>query len=202
MLRQSGASALALLLAVASVTAAAAEESYVTDPAHSQPSYEIRHTIFSTQRGDFTKSTGKITIDREAKKGSIDVSIDTTSIRSHDPRLDSILKGEDYFNVAKYPTMTFKSTVMRFDGDRLTGVDGELTMIGVTRPVTLKVADFQCGENPFNKKPMLMMLALPPVLAQCSSILGSAHWIVTYIARTLRSKLNAQSFGVQSSTVP
>lgn len=152
--RQSGALALALLLAVDAGAAAAAEESYVTDPAHSQPSYEIRHTIFSMQRGEFTKSTGKITIDREAKKGSIDVSIDTTSIRSHDPRLDIILKGEDYFNVAKYPTMTFKSTAMRFDGDRMTGVDGELTMIGVTRPVTLKVSDFQCGENPFNKKPM------------------------------------------------
>jgi polyisoprenoid-binding protein YceI len=152
--RQSGTFALALLLAVAAGAAAAAEENYVTDPAHSQPSYEIRHTIFSTQRGDFTKSTGKITLDREAKKGSVDVTIDTTSIRSHDPRLDSILKGEDYFNVAKYPTMTFKSTAMRFDGDRLTGVEGELTLIGVTRPVTLKVADFQCGENPFNKKPM------------------------------------------------
>ncbi len=152
--RQSDAFTLALLVAVASGAAAAAEESYVTDPVHSEPSYEIRHTIFSTQRGDFTKSTGKITLDREAKKGSIDVSIDTTSIRSHDPRLDSILKGEDYFNVTKYPTMTFKSTAMRFDGDRLTGVDGELTMIGVTRPVTLKVADFQCGENTFNKKPM------------------------------------------------
>jgi polyisoprenoid-binding protein YceI len=152
--RQSTAFAIALLLAVGAGPACAAEESYVTDPAHSQPSYEIRHTIFSTQRGDFLKSTGKITIDREAKKGSIDVSIDTTSIRSHDPRLDSILKGEDYFNDAKYPTMTFKSTALRFDGDRVTSVDGELTMIGVTRPVTLKVADFQCGENPFNKKPM------------------------------------------------
>ena len=91
--RPSGAFALALLLSVATGNAAAAEESYVTDPAHSQPSYEIRHTIFSTQRGEFTKSTAKIIIDREAKKGSIDVTIDTASIRSHDPRLDAILKG-------------------------------------------------------------------------------------------------------------
>lgn len=151
--RQSGAMVVALLALVA-VSADAAEESYITDPVHSEPSYEIRHTIFSTQRGEFTKSTAKIMLDREAKKGSVEVSIDTTSVRSHDPRLDNILKGEDYFNVAKYPTMTFKSTGMHFDGDRLTGVDGELTMIGVTRPVTLKVADFQCGENPFNKKPM------------------------------------------------
>jgi polyisoprenoid-binding protein YceI len=152
--RHSGAFAIALLLATAAGAAAGAEETYVTDPVHSQPAYEIRHTIFSTQRGEFTKSTAKITLDREAKKGSIDVTIDTTSIRSQDPRLDSILKGEDYFNVAQYPTMTFKSTALRFDGDRLTGVDGELTMIGVSKPVTLKVADFQCGENPLNKKPM------------------------------------------------
>ena len=152
--RQSGAIAIALLVATTAGAAAAAEENYVTDPVHSEPAYEIKHTIFSTQRGEFTKSTAKIMLDREAKKGSIDVTIDTTSVRSHDPRLDSILKGEDYFNVAKYPTMTFKSTGMHFDGDRLTGVDGELTMIGVTKPVTLKVADFQCGENPFNKKPM------------------------------------------------
>jgi polyisoprenoid-binding protein YceI len=151
--RQSGAIVIAMLALVA-VCANAAEESYVTDPVHSEPAYEIRHTIFSTQRGEFTKSTAKITLDREARKGSIEVTIDTTSVRSHDPRLDNILKGEDYFNIAKYPTMTFKSTGMHFDGDRLTGVDGELTMIGVTRPVTLKVADFQCGENPFNKKAM------------------------------------------------
>jgi polyisoprenoid-binding protein YceI len=153
MSRQSGAMLIALLAMVA-VCADAAEESYVTDPVHSEPSYEIRHTIFSNQRGEFTKSSAKITIDREAKKGNIEVTIDTSSVRSHDPRLDNILKGEDYFNVAKYPTMTFKSTGMHFDGDRLVAVDGELTMIGVTKPVTLKVADFQCGDNPFNKKPM------------------------------------------------
>lgn len=151
--RQSGAMMIALLATVA-VCANAAEENYVTDPVHSEPAYEIRHTIFSTQRGEFTKSSAKIMLDREAKKGSIEVTIDTTSVRSHDPRLDNILKGEDYFNVAKYPTMTFKSTSLHFDGDRLSGVDGELTMIGVTKPVTLKVADFQCGDNPFNKKPM------------------------------------------------
>jgi polyisoprenoid-binding protein YceI len=64
------------------------------------------------------------------------------------------MKGEQYFNVEKYPTMSFKSTNLQFDGDKLVGAEGELTMIGVTKPVTLKVANFTCGENPFNKKPM------------------------------------------------
>ena len=92
--RQPGATAIALLLGVFAGAAFAAEETYVTDPVHSAPAYEIRHTIFSTQRGEFTKSTAKITLDREANKGSIDVTLDTTSVRSHDPRHDSHLKGE------------------------------------------------------------------------------------------------------------
>ena len=143
----------ALLL---SAERAAAEESYTLDPLHSQPRYEIQHMRgLSTQTGYFNKVNGKVTLDRAAKKGTIDVTIDTTSIHTHDPsRLDAIVKGEQYFNVEKYPTMTFKSANLLFDGDKVVGAEGELTMIGVTKPVSLKVANFVCGENPFNKKPM------------------------------------------------
>jgi polyisoprenoid-binding protein YceI len=109
---------------------------------------------FSTQVGTFGKISGKVTLDRAAKKGTIDVTIDTTSIRTHDSRVDAIVKGENYFNVEKYPTMNFKSSSLAFDGDKVVGADGELTMIGVTKPVVLKVANFACAENPFNKKPM------------------------------------------------
>ena len=98
--------------------------------------------------------TGKITLDRAARKGSVDVSIDATSIRSNDPRLDAVLKGERFFNVEKYPSPTFNSASMTFDGDRFVGVDGELTMLGVTKPATFKVTYFNCGESPFNKKAM------------------------------------------------
>lgn len=133
----------------------AAEDVYNVDPVHSQPMYEIQHMKgISVQHGSFGKLTGKVTLDRAAKKGTIDVSIDTSTIRSHDARLDNILKGEDYFNVAKYPTMTFKSSDVKFDGDNVVGAEGELTMIGVTKPVTLKMTRFTCGENPFNKKPV------------------------------------------------
>ena len=132
-----------------------AEDSYTIDPAHSQPLYEIQHMGgMSIQRGTFTTVSGKVMLDRAAKQGSIDVTIDTTSIRSHSPRLDAIMKGEDYFNVAKYPTMTFKSSKLVFDGDRVVAAEGDLTMIGVTKPVSLKVENFKCGENPFNKKAM------------------------------------------------
>jgi len=148
------AAALALAVALSSATALA-EETYTLDPVHSQPRYEIQHLHgFTSQWGSFGKLAGKVTLDRAAKKGVIEVTIDTTSIRTHDSRVDAIVKGPSYFNVEKYPTMTFKSTRLDFDGDRLVGAEGELTMIGVTRPVTLKVVNFACGENPFSKKPM------------------------------------------------
>lgn len=148
--------ALPAALALATVCASAyADESYTLDPAHSQPRYEIAHMRgVSTQWGSFGKLAGKVSLDRAARKGSVDVTIDTTSIRSHDPRVDVILKGPMYFNVEKYPTMSFKSSKLDFDGDKLVGAEGELTMIGVTKPVTLRIANFGCADNPFNKKPM------------------------------------------------
>jgi len=139
----------------ASLPAAAADETYTLDSAHSQPSFEVQHMGFSMQHGVFTKgAVGKVTLDRAARKGSIDVTIDTASVRSLTEKLDAHIKGEDFFNVAKYPTMTFKSSNLVFDGDKVVGADGELTMLGVTKPVTVKVANFMCGEQPFNKKPL------------------------------------------------
>jgi polyisoprenoid-binding protein YceI len=144
------AAALTALIALPAI----AEETYVIDPVHSQPQWTARHIGFSNQHGSFGKLTGKIVLDRAANKGSIDVTIDATSIRTYSDRLDPVVKGEHFFNVEKFPTMTFKSTNLKFDGDKLVGADGELTMIGVTKPVSLKVTNFTCGEQTFNKKPM------------------------------------------------
>jgi polyisoprenoid-binding protein YceI len=142
--------ALAALVALPAV----AQETYVIDPVHSQPQWVATHIGFSKQHGSFGKAAGKVVLDRAAKKGWIDVSIDATSIRTYSERLDQVVKGEKFFNVEKYPTITFKSTNLMFDGDTLVGAEGELTMLGVTKPVTLKVANFKCGEQTFNKKPM------------------------------------------------
>ena len=134
--------------------AARAQDTYVIDPVHWQPMFEVQYMGYSLQRGTFSKASGKITLDRAAKKGAIDVTIDTTSVKTIDPRLDTHAHGEDFFNVAKYPTMSFKSRALSFDGDRVVGADGELTLLGVTKPVKLTVANFVCGDHPFNKKPM------------------------------------------------
>lgn len=145
---------LAAALAAALAGPVSAQESYVVDPVHSQPQWEARHIGFSAQRGSFGKVTGKVMLDRAAKKGSVDIVIDATSVKTYDQRLDAIVKGERFFNVEKFPTIAFKSTSVAFQGDAVTSVDGELTMLGITKPVTLKVVDFACGANPFNKKPM------------------------------------------------
>ena len=147
-------SSVAALSAIVALPAAAAEEVYVLDPVHSQPAFETRHLGMSTQWGSFQKLAGRIALDRGARKGSVDITIEAASIRTHDLRLDAIVKGERFFNVEKFPTITFKSSNVVFEGDRVAGVDGELTMLGVTRPVKLAITDLACGPQPFNRKPM------------------------------------------------
>src|SRR6266702_6162421 len=94
------AATLALPFAIAAGRAAA-QETYTIDPVHSQPIFEARHMGFSQQRGSFSKSTGKITLDRAAKKGTVEIVIDTTSIKTYDSRLDEQMRSDKFFNVAK-----------------------------------------------------------------------------------------------------
>jgi polyisoprenoid-binding protein YceI len=144
-----------LLIATLAATLAApvlAADTYSIDSRHTLPSYEINHFGWSTQRGRFEKVTGKIVLDRAAASGSVDVTIDATSVSTGIAKLDEHLKSEDFFNVAKYPTITFKSKKLHFSADKLTAVDGELTLLGVTKPLTLTISGFQCGPNQMVKK--------------------------------------------------
>ncbi len=141
-----------LITALASSLAMAAPETYVIDSTHSMPRFEYSHFGYSTQLSRFDKATGKITIDRAAKKGSVDVTIDATTVDSGFPLFNTHLQGEDFFDTAKYPTITFKSTSVKFDGDKVASVDGNLTVKGVTKPVTLNVLSFFCMPHPMLKK--------------------------------------------------
>lgn len=142
------------VLALASTLSisAFAADSYTIDPRHTFPSFEISHLGFSIQRGRFDRSAGKITLDPAAKTGSIDVTIDASSISTGLPDLEEHLRGEDFFDTAKYPTITFTSTKLRFDGDKLVGADGDFTLHGVTRPVSLQLDQFKCGIHPMTRK--------------------------------------------------
>lgn len=163
-----------LMVGAAVAGPALAQETYNIDPAHSQPMYEVSHMGFSLQRGNFSGATGKITLDRAARKGTIDVKIDTTTVRTSDPTLDTRVRGEDFFNIAKYPAMTFKSSQLSFDGDRLIGADGELTMLGITKPVKLAVANFVCGSHPYTKNPMCG--------AEVTTTIKRSEWGMKYLA--------------------
>lgn len=144
----------AFLISAAFALPASADDAYSVDPAHTFPNFEINHLGFSTMHGRFGATSGKIVLDSAAKSGSIDITIDATSIDTGHAKRDTHLKSEEFFNVGKFPTLAYKATKLKFDGDKLTGADGELTLLGVTKPVSLAVTAFKCGPHPMNKKPM------------------------------------------------
>jgi polyisoprenoid-binding protein YceI len=148
------ASIAAFLISAAIALPARAADSYSVDPAHTYPNFEINHLGFSTMRGRFGATNGRIVLDAPANSGSIDITIDATSIDTGHTRRDTHLRSAEFFNVAKFPTLTYKATRLKFDGDKLIGAEGELTMLGVTKPVSLAVTAFICGLNPINKKLM------------------------------------------------
>jgi len=125
---------------LAAVTQAiAAPETYTIDPAHSAVGFSIRH-LFSRVPGRFTKFEGKIVVDRDDfTKSSVDVSIDAASIDTNEPARDKHLKSPDFFDVAKNPKLTFKSTKVTQAGPTKLSVEGSLTIRGTTKPVTLDV---------------------------------------------------------------
>lgn len=133
-------------------TAFAAAETYVIDGTHTLPRFEYNHFGYSTQSSRFTKTAGKIVIDRAAKTGSVDVTIDTASVDSGYPTFNEHLRGEDFLDAAQFPQISFKSNKLAFDGDKLASVDGTLTVKGVSKPVTLKVGSFHCMPHPIMKK--------------------------------------------------
>jgi polyisoprenoid-binding protein YceI len=138
--------------AVCCAAAQAASETYSIEGSHTLPRFDYNHLGYSEQSSRFDKTTGTIVIDRAARTGSVDVTIDTNSVNTGSAKFNEHLKGEDFFDTAKYPTITYKSDKLRFEGDRLTAVDGTLTIKGVSKPVTLKVTSFLCKRHPIMQK--------------------------------------------------
>ncbi len=144
---------LALALTVAlSPVAHAATETYVIDTNHTKPRFEYSHFGYSIQLSRFDTTSGTITLDRAAKTGTVDVTIDANSVDTGYPTFNGHLQGEDFFNTAKYPAITYKSNKVKFDGDKVVSVEGDLTVKGITKPVTLKVISFLCMPHPIVKK--------------------------------------------------
>ena len=140
------------LLALTALPVLAAPVSYDIDSSHTYASYHIGHMGFSIQSGSFTDVSGKIVLDKDTHTGSVDVIIKADSLQTFFAARDKHLKSAAFFNVAKYPTLSYKADKLKFDGDKLTSVDGSLTLLGVTRPVTLTVTNFSGGKNPMTGK--------------------------------------------------
>lgn len=143
------------LLAIAatfSTAALAAAETYVIEGKHTLPRFSYDHHGYSTQLSRFDKTSGKITIDRAAKTGSVDITIDTTSVNTGYPLFNEHIQGEDFLYTEKYPTATFTSNLIKFDGDKPASIDGTLTLKGISRPVTLTITSFLCKPHPMVKK--------------------------------------------------
>lgn len=143
---RAGLGAVALLLAAPPGFAA---DAYVIDPGHTFPGFEVSHLGIATQRGRFDKTTGRITLDVHARTGAIEIEIDATSISTGNPVLDRALRGEEFFDIARHPRIRFQSARVEFEGERPVRAEGELTMVGVTQPVTLQLQHFGCTRKPF-----------------------------------------------------
>ena len=145
-------SLIALVVAIVPVAAAAAPDSFTIDPYHSSVLFAIDHLGLSMVHGRFDKFAGKFSIDRAAKKGDVELTIDTASVNTNDNdkgsrqrSRDEHLRSADFFNAAEFPKMTYKSTNVVFAGDNPTTIEGNLTLLGVTKPVALKLDRFKCN---------------------------------------------------------
>jgi polyisoprenoid-binding protein YceI len=132
---------------------ASAADTYQLDPTHTYPSFEADHFGgLSVWRGKFTKSSGTVTLDRAAKTGTVEVTVDPASVQTGNTKLDEHLQSGEFFDVTKYPSVTYKGTDIKFDGDKPVEVIGSLTMHGVTKPLNLTIDSFKCMQHPLLKR--------------------------------------------------
>ena len=141
---------IAALVALSATSAFA--QTYNIDPGHTYPSFEADHMGISTWRGKFTKTSGTVTLDRKAKTGTLDIAIDANTLDFGHAKMNEHAKGPDMFNAEKFPTITYKGKAIKFKGDTPVAVDGELTLLGVTKPVKLTINKFKCIQHPMLKR--------------------------------------------------
>jgi polyisoprenoid-binding protein YceI len=143
----------AAMLTLAAGSALAVPATYDVDPGHTYPSFEADHMGgLSVWRGKLDKSSGKIVLDRDKGDGTVDITIDTSSVDFGQEKLNEHAKSPDLFDVAKYPTATYKGKLAKFKNGAPTEVVGEFTLHGVTKPLTLTINQFLCKPNPMTKK--------------------------------------------------
>jgi polyisoprenoid-binding protein YceI len=150
--RESSAGIAIVATILATGIATAAPVTYELDPAHTFPSFEADHMGISVWRGKFNRTSGTLTVDREAGTGRVEVVVDMASVDFGHEEMNTHAKAPDFFDVGKFPQATYTGTLERFVDGVPTHVDGELTLHGVTRPVALAVHSFKCIPHPLHKR--------------------------------------------------
>ena len=143
---------LAAAVTLLASTMSAQAASYAIDPAHTYVTFEIGHFGTSTNRGRFDKKEGKIEFDRAGKTGKVEINIDTTSVNTGFAAFNTHLQSADLFDAAKFPTMKFVADKFSFNGDKVSEVTGNLTLLGKTNPLSLKATNFNCYDSPMLKR--------------------------------------------------
>jgi polyisoprenoid-binding protein YceI len=129
--------------------ARAAQEEFIVDTTHAFSHFEVVHLGISTYHGRLAVKSGTIFLDPELGTGSIDVAIDPATVSTGYEKLDAILRDDDLLNTAHFPAITFRANILAFEKGALRTARGELTFLGVTRPVALNIERFGCTRKPF-----------------------------------------------------
>jgi polyisoprenoid-binding protein YceI len=146
-------SLLAVVAALGFTAAAQAETAtYAIEPSHTFATFEIGHFGTSTNRGRFNKTSGTVTLDKAAKTGSLDITVDTTSLDTGTAAFTKHISSDEILNVAAFPTAHLIATKFTFNGDKVTEIVGNLTLMGKTNPVVLKAQNYNCYNSPMIKR--------------------------------------------------
>jgi polyisoprenoid-binding protein YceI len=144
---------LAAIVSASCCAAAYGADTYTIDPNHTSATFSFQHLGFSTFYGKIPAARGTIVLDREQKTGSADITFEIDDISTGVDKFDDHLESADFFDEDKYPTATFKASQITFKGDEPSELTGDLTIKGNTKPVTLKITSFNCGDHPMTKEP-------------------------------------------------
>ena len=181
----------ALALSSLALVSQAAPQSYSIDSTHTFPRFSYSHFGYSTQLSSFSNTKGPVVLDAQARTASVDVEIDIKSVNTGFADFNEHLQGADFLDSARFPKATFKSTRVVFEGDKPTAIEGQLTIKGVTTPVTLTVTSFQAMPHPMLKKPALGANAF----TQIKRSEFNAGMYVPYVADEVRIDIAIEAIG-------
>ena len=181
----------ALALSSLALVSQAAPQSYSIDSTHTFPRFSYSHFGYSTQLSSFSNTKGTVVLDAQARTASVDVEIDIKSVNTGFADFNEHLQGADFLDSARFPKATFKSTRVVFEGDKPTAIEGQLTIKGVTTPVTLTVTSFQAMPHPMLKKPALGANAF----TQIKRSEFNAGMYVPYVADEVRIDIAIEAIG-------